>query len=425
MDSSLRARLVGLLTRRTALTIAGLAMLLVWGLAWGTSIHRGRLVGSTRVWICAWDFLGLDFLNNYQASRHWLAGGDPYREPFGDPLARKFCYPPVVLPLFAWCGWFRPQAAVVLWMGVLAGLAALGTMQACRARRQLGLWKVPLPLALAAVLGSTPVIFAMERGNYDLLVLAPLALAAWALQRRGLACDLLAGSCVALAAWMKVYPGLLGLGFIVLRRPRALGFCVLAGIAIGLPGLRDLAAFQANAKDLVVRYIPPVFFQFTHSLSADWPLLWAGTRLAWLARVPGLVVAGGFILLLSAWASYRLYRCPDSSRLLYPYFVWLTALATFLPEISNDYNFVFLPLAAVAVWDRRDPVHVHMSMALMLLWWQPVQLSIGPQLLFGFKLCGFAAVTACLLRRIQEQAEAVRCLEMPRQEGPPVLTVAA
>src|SRR5207302_3021493 len=180
-----RARLACLLTRRTAFTIAGVGLLLIWGLVWAASIHRGRLVGAQRVWNYAYDFLGLDFLNNYQAARHWLAGGDPYREPFGDPTGRKLCYPPIVLPLFAWCGWVKPRAAIVLWMGILAGLAALGAVLGWRARRKLGLWDVPLPFAVAVVLVSTPVIYAMERGNYDLVLLVPLVLAAWALQRRG------------------------------------------------------------------------------------------------------------------------------------------------------------------------------------------------------------------------------------------------
>jgi hypothetical protein len=137
------------------------------------------------------------------------------------------------------------------------------------------------------------------------------------------------------------------------------------------------------------------------------------------------VAAAGFILALSSWVSYRLYRCPDTSRLLYPYLLWLTALATLLPEISNDYNFAFLPLAALAVWDRRDPVVVHVLIGLMMLWWQPVQLSIGPQLLFGFKLGGLAAVTACLLRRIQEQGQAVIGEGMPQPRVVSALTAAA
>jgi len=62
---------------------------------------------------------------------------------------------------------------------------------------------------------------------------------------------------------------------------------------------------------------------------------------------------------------------------------------------------------------------------LMLLWWQPMQLSIGPQLLFGFKLGGLMAVTACLLRRIQEQGQAVIGEGIQQPQVLPALSAAA
>jgi hypothetical protein len=182
-------------------------------------------------------------------------------------------------------------------------------------------------------------------------------------------------------------------------------FFALAGIAMALPWLGDLAAFRANAQDLVARDRPPVFFPTVHTLSSYWSIVWTGTRCAWLARIPGTVAAGSFVLSLALWVSHRMYRCPEGRRLVYPYLLWLAALATFLPPISNDYNLFFLPLAAVAVWDRRDPVVVHLLMALLLLWWQPLLLPIGPNLLFAFKLLGFLGVTLSLLKRIGEQNE--------------------
>ena len=69
------------------------------------------------------------------------------------------------------------------------------------------------------------------------------------------------------------------------------------------------------------------------------------------------------------------------SRAILPYFLWLTAAATFLPPVANDYSLVFLPLAIVAIWDRRDPTPVHMVMGLVLLWWQPWQLDVSARVL--------------------------------------------
>lgn len=83
----------------TAVGAVGLALWAGW---WGLSWKRNTLVHVNQTWIMGWRFLGLDFLNNYQASRHWLAGGDAYRDTIDDPLSRAFCYPPLVLPTFAW-----------------------------------------------------------------------------------------------------------------------------------------------------------------------------------------------------------------------------------------------------------------------------------------------------------------------------------
>ena len=60
----------------------------------------------------------------------------------------------------------------------------------------------------------------------------------------------------------------------------------------------------------------------------------------------------------------------------------------------------------MAVWDRRDRVIVHLLMALLLLWWQPIQLPIGATLVFTFKLAGLAAVGTSLVARVREQGVA-------------------
>jgi hypothetical protein len=85
--------------------------------------------------------------------------------------------------------------------------------------------------------------------------------------------------------------------------------------------------------------------------------------------------------------------------------LWIVALATFVPQVSNDYNLCFLPLAVLAVWDRRDPLLVHVAVALLLLWWQPLSMSIDPKLLLLCKLLGLGAATVCLVERAREQSQ--------------------
>jgi hypothetical protein len=127
-------------------------------------------------------------------------------------------------------------------------------------------------------------------------------------------------------------------------------------------------------------------------------------------------IAGGvFVLGLALAVSYRVARCPNPSAVLYPYLLWLAALATFAPRIANDYNFYYLPLAALAVWDRRDPLAVHVGMGLLLLWWQPIALPIGGREMFACKMLGFVAVTVSLGRRITEQRQATVRPQATRQ----------
>ena len=391
-------------------TAVGLLGLIVWIVWWGVSWRRNVLVHVDQTWIMGWRFLGLDFFNNYQASRHWLAGGDVYRESIGDPLARAFCYPPLVLPTFAWCGWFTAQRAYHIVLLALTGLTGVGVWSACRARRELNLQPVPLAFALACVLFSTPVVYALERGNFDLLLLAPLLVAAWALRERGWSRDGLAGLCLAYAAGIKVYPALLILGLAPLRRPRALVLCGISGMLLMLFHFNDYGAFRANAAEMVAQNDPRVthFLGWTmHSLPATWPLLVEPLGSKLLGRVPGMVAALLILGPIIGWVSWRLFRCPEPSRAILPYFLWMTATASFFPPVANDYSLVFLPLAVLATWDRRDPAPVHMAMGLLLLWWQPWQLEVGPRVLMFGKVAAVWAVGVSLLYRIREQSHLV------------------
>jgi hypothetical protein len=402
---ALRPTVGRFITARTALVVLGLVLLVGWAHWWQANLRKNRLARPDSVWFGAYHFLGLDFLNNYHAARHWLAGGNPYREPFGDPLGRRLCYPPVVVPLFAWCGLVEPRAAVMVWMAALAGVAGVAAWACCRTRRVLRLWDMPLSLAVAAVLWSSPVIYAMERGNYDLLVLPLILAAVAALRDRSVVRDLAAGCCLGLAAWIKVYPIVLVPALLPLGRPRALLIGLTAMLAIGLIDYRDLPRWADNVQDLVSKGDPRLRGHIAaceHSLSGDWQMAWAGTPLARLQRVPGTAAALTLVLPLMAWVSYRVYRCRACAELAYPYLLWLAGAATFLPQIANDYNLFYLPLVALAVWDRRDPVFVHLGMALLLLWCQPFAVAIGPRLLLGFKVGSLVCLAAALVNRCGE-----------------------
>jgi hypothetical protein len=296
-------------------------------------------------------------------------------------------------------------------MAALAVMAWVGACACGKARGRLGLRPLPLPFLAAAVLGSTPVLYAVERGNCDLVVLMLIVAAASALRGASPGRDVLAGACLALAAWIKVYPGLLLLGVLALGRWRAVMVATVAGVLIGLADLPGTVQFVANLGPFVVRDAPAAsgaISETTHTLTGCWSLFWAGTPLAWLGGVHGAVAWVGLVLPPIGAVSYRVWRCAAPQALVYPYLTWLAGAATFLPPVSNDYNLIFLPLAALAVWDRRDSVTVHLAMAPMLLWWQPWRLPIGPRALLLFKVAGLVAVGLSLLRRAREQQPVAR-----------------
>jgi hypothetical protein len=399
-------------TQRT-LFLIGAVLLVLWAALWGDSLAQNRLRGARHTWVPAWTALGLDFLNVYHAANHWLHGGDPYTEPFNDPIDRPICYPPLVLPVFAWCGLLTPRKAVAVWTVALAVFAAAGAFCAWRVRRRLELSELPLVFVVAAVLCSAPVLFALERGNWDLLVLVPLIGMAWALRERSLARDGTAAACLTLAVWIKLYPVVLVLAFLACRRYRAAAIFAALTVGLTLLYLPQLPHVLANLSSVSAFHKPTAIFPVSHSLSGNWPFLWPG-KFAFLRRIPGTVAACCLLLPLMLWVSYRLRQTPAQGKLLFPYLLWMTAAATFLPTVAYDYNLFFLPLAILAVWDRRDSVAVHVALGLVLIWWQPKVIQIEPYWLFWFKLAGLATATHCLLCRVAEvRAAAVDAGTMP------------
>ena len=407
----------------TLLAVAGLIVLGFWAAGWKRSYDPNVLGKSPQVWFEPYRFLGLDFLHNYFAARHWLAGGNPYREPFGDPIGRELCYPPVVLPFFAWCQAFGPRTALGVWIVTLGAVAAGGTYAAWRARAALGLAPVPLTFALAAILASAPVMYAMERGNYDLLLLPLLSAAAWALQARSVGRDALAGGCLALAVCFKVYPALVVAGLIPLRRVRAAAFAGLGVVAFAGFQAQDLPVAVANLKKLARVHKPErggFISPTNHSLGGNWRMVWAGTRLHRLAKVPANVAAAALLGPALLAVGYRVYRCPDPRRVVLPFFLWVAGVATFVPTVANDYSLFFVPLAALAVWDRRDPVFVHVALGLLFLWAQPIRFAFATEVILAMKLLAVYGIAVALVNRVREQSAdtpADRPAPLPREVG--------
>lgn len=396
------------LNARTFWNVVGIAAIIWWASYWNNAVRKMHVRPSPPTWYEPFQFLSLDFLHNYQASRFWLDGNDPYRATFGDPIGRKLCYPPIVLVYFSWCKLLSVGKAIGVWTITLGALAGLGGYAAWRSRARLGLAPVPVYLLLAAVVTCGPVSYAMERGNYDLLLVPCILLAAWGLRRTGWLPDAVIGYSIGLAICLKVYPGLMLAALPVLGRWRALGCTILAVAAFLSFQAHNLPIFAENLQEIVKLHdaetlvgAPPI----VHSIPYCWKATWDGTKLGFLAKIPGTYAAAIVVGGLLAWVCHGLYRCRNPREVLMPLLFWIVAAATFVPKVSNDYNLVFLPMAIFAVWDRRDPVYVHAGLGMLCLILQPIGFGQSPSVTFGIKLAGLALAATCLVNRMRERTD--------------------
>jgi hypothetical protein len=62
-----------------------------------------------------------------------------------------------------------------------------------------------------------------------------------------------------------------------------------------------------------------------------------------------------------------------------------------------------LPIATLAVWDRRDRLVVHLAILASILWSQPFWLPINGDILLGLKLGALYAVGAIIASRAADQ----------------------
>jgi hypothetical protein len=409
MEETMRS----LFTSARLASALGALVLVVWAGYWAMSLRANHMLAAEKTWVPAHEFLGLDFQSNWFAVRHWLAGGDPYSEPFDDPLGRPLVNPPLVLPLFAWTGLFSIRRATAVWFAALVGLAVLAAWAVGGVRRELRLEAIPLPVRVAALLCSMPVLFALERGNWDLLLIPPLLGLAWGLRQRSPRRDAVAGLCLTLMAWIKIYPALLLLAPVALRRWRVVGVFGAASLVLAVVCWPQLQAI-AHTIHAVEGDVRTDFCHVYHSWSQAWRPFWQETPLSFLTVIPGTLGALAVMLPIVGVMTWRLTKAPDRGRVMLPYLCWLLACATCLPQVMNDYNWVTLPLVLLMTWSRRDSFVVHMLLAFGLLWMQPFNVAVGPWLFFAFKLAAFFAATWSLNARIAECREETLAVPLRR-----------
>jgi hypothetical protein len=394
MPSSTSERL-----RETRPSTAAIAVAL-WAVWWTVALVNLDLPFAG--WTSFVPVFGADFTTQSDyAARTWSGYADPYAD-----TRHLFHYPPIVIRLFAWTPYFTNPTALRIWVVVLALLVIAGTVVAWRTRRELGVERVPLPLALACVLFSFPVVFALERANFDLITLAAILLALQLERRGGKLAEFVAGCLLAVGPWVKIYPGLIGFALLALRHYRMFAGFAVGGIAIGLAAPSEtLRSFEILRLAMERTREGTPLGGWAHSVSLAWLEIvhWAKqSGLGVLAKVPSWFVAAAVVAPALFWVCLRVYRSEKRRLLTYPLLLWVVALASFVPEIANDYSLVFLPLAAVAIYSRRDSRIVRAGMVLLVVVLQPFALPINPFVLLLFKVLGAYAVGAMLVRRAGE-----------------------
>jgi hypothetical protein len=391
--------------RARVLVLAGAAVLIACWLAWWVqSLRQDSLVLGARTWVPTLPFLAGDFrVHIDHVTRLYTSGVNPYLQA-GDWVCAGFPYPPMVLRLFSWVSFVSTDAATRIWLTALAVIFAVGTLGAWRTRRDLGLRPGSLALITAALLYSTPVLMALERGQCDPLVIPALLIAAGLLQKRAAWPETAAGALLGVSAWLKYYPGAAAVGLLAFRRPRALAaFVAVAGL-IGVVDRHEIRRAIENGQ-AIAQSVPrrhPIH-PLQHSIVEDWSSLGLVRHSRPLRQVPPRLAAACLLVPAVAVLGRRLAQTPAAHHgpLVFPFFLWLTAAATYAMPYSNDYNLTTLPLAALCVWDRRDPWCVHLSMLLLVLWWQPLALPVAGEAVFLIKLAALYAVGLSLLGRIR------------------------
>ena len=256
-------------------------------------LAEDRLAGGRDTWVPCFQWLGCDFDHNYFSTRLWLEGGDPY-EGFPrrlPPGARdKYVYPPIVLPCFAWCGLMPLRPALLVWWTVQASIVVLASVVACRVRPGFADWGQCL-----CFLPSRPywaVTPCCSRWSVETAT-SWCCCSCWqcfgpagASPRR----DGIAGTCLALAAWIKIFPGIVLLAVLFYRRWRLAAVFAGVGLAIGLVNLPGNLAFARNLHEQ--SGITPdkcgIFFPWCHTLTGHWQLLARHLPFEpWLLKAPG------------------------------------------------------------------------------------------------------------------------------------------
>lgn len=278
--------------------------------------------------IPAGPILGLDF-QNLDAFHDCAARDNPYLSTgaaCGDYLDRDMYYPPMLFWSFAWTRLVSLQAGYLIWVAVSVGAVLLASKAWVSKGRHDG----TVAIFAVLLLFQFPMLFALERGNNDVLVVVVWTVSALLFMsgRFGWS-GLAAGLAVALKLYPAVAVVVVGSGLLWMAwhhrawRPLMLfalgciGVVLIAGVALFEQTMLWLAG---EFKVLMASgYVPSTA---NHALAGIVP---GGA--GWFLSLPLLVV----------WMFASARRLQSDPALL---FAGALAISTYFSSLSNDYNLI-------------------------------------------------------------------------------------
>ena len=376
--------------RRVLPACAGGILFFALTVLWLTGAHKPYMDFFALLGIGAFAFPFLDTHAILAAVECHRLGVDIYVNNPCDVLGRPHVYSPVwmllsVLPVTT--TWTVP-VGLVLDLSFLVSLLLLPP-----ARRWVG------TLVVAAAVVSPAVVYALERGNNDLLMFL-FAMLAGRLALRSSSLRLLGHIVVVLAAALKFYPVTL---LILASRERWLRCVIVTALSLGLLA----AALLADEDSLIrgLRVVPSGLATFGAkniptflAMGLDWPS-WSGVLMQ-----ATMMLAMAFMA--RRWATQLqpgLMRLSDAER------VSLTVGATlivgcFLAGQSAGYRAIHLlftlpPLLALAAGADGKLARVAVALALFAMWGGALRTASGPvdQLLWMTQQYAWWALVTLLL----------------------------
>jgi hypothetical protein len=293
-------------------------------------------------------------LQNLHAFHHCAMRDDPYRATGAmcqDSLGRDMFYPPLLYWSFAWTRLVSFRAAIVVWD------IAIALIMFFLARAWIG----PASRAATAfwllLLAQFPLLFAIERGNNDVLVVLVWSVA-FVLFSRGFVVlsGVLAGTCVALKLYPAFAVAVLAVGllrFESLAGRRWVQFVCGAGLALALAVVALPADTAMYLTQVLPRFQPWDFVidPFSHPM----PMLFPSQPAV------GHVVSASLLLLWLFVARRRVAIDPG------PAFAGALAISTYFTSVSYDYNLLTVYPLLWLLFDRSRDRPFGRSWALLML----------------------------------------------------------